>query len=100
MDLLISRLQETVDKGVPFDLEVLLDDLIKATCELKNNHKEELHQLGQSFQRTYDTKINMLKELLTNEITILKGLDVIDKQSQYRLLKKILEILSSFMTVF
>lgn len=100
MDDIISRITTAVEKGVSFDLEVLLDDLITATKTLNNNHKEELFNQGRQQQQYYDTRIRELIQIVSSELLNIRSNQTIDPQYYYKLLKKILEILSTFQTVF
>lgn len=100
MDELISRIKATVETGVSLDLEILLDDLILAYRASVNNQKEELHNLGRSLQMYYDDKVHSLITIITYELMNIKSNQSIDPQYMYKTLKKILEILQSFQTVF
>ena len=100
MDELISKIKIKISNGVPFDLEVLLDDLVSATAQINNQHKEDLFQQGRQQQMYYDSRIRELIQIVSQELLNIKANQTIDPQYQYRLLKKILEILSTFQTVF
>jgi len=103
MDTLQSRIQEAIDKDLAFDLEVLLDEVREATKQQSEQHKEDLHQLGQNLQRSYDERINQLKAIINTEVSSIKQhptTPIEDLQGLYKRLKKASEILSTFTTVF
>jgi hypothetical protein len=103
MDALQARIQEAIDRDLAFDLEVLLDEVKEATQAQSIQHKEELHQLGQSFQRSYDERINALKTIIYTEVNSIKHhptTPIEDLQGLYKRLKKASEILATFTTVF
>ena len=103
MEGLQSRIQEAIDKDLSFDLEVLLDEVREATKQQSEQHKEELHQLGQGLQRSYDERINALRTIINTEVNSIKKnptTPIEDLQGLYKRLKKASEILSTFTTVF
>jgi len=103
MDALQSRIQEAIDKDLSFDLEVLLDEVQEATKQQALQHKEDLHQLGQSLQRSYDERINALRTIINTEVASIKQhptTPIEDLQGLYKRLKKASEILATFTTVF
>ena len=103
MDALQARIQEAIDRDLAFDLEVLLDEVKEATIAQSAQHKEDLHQLGQSFQRSYDERINALKTIINTEVNIIKQnptTPIEDLQGLYKRLKKASEILATFTTIF
>lgn len=103
MENLIGAIQEKINSGLSFDLELLLDDVVEAVNQTKLEQKEQLHSLGQGFQRLYDERIKAIRLLVSGELVNLKcvGADCCeDKQRQYKLFKSILLILDSFTTVF
>ena len=103
MEALQSRIQEAIDKDLCFDLEVLLDEVKEATLAQSTQHKEELHQLGQFYQRSYDERITQLKTIINTEVNSIKQhptTPIEDLQGLYKRLKKASEILATFTTVF
>lgn len=104
MDPIINKLKESIDSGLPFDLEVLLDDLVEATKLAKADTDELLHAQGRSFQQLYDSKINLLKSIIGLELLNLKSQSPSSlthyQQSIYRLLKQLLQILNDIPTIF
>ena len=103
MEALQTRIQEAIDRDLAFDLEVLLDEIQSATKAQSEQHKEDLHQLGQSLQRSYDERINQLKVIINTEVSSIKQhptTPIEDLQGLYKRLKKASEILASFTTVF
>ena len=103
MESLIATIQEKINSGLSFDMELLLDQTLDAVAQTKEMHSEELHVLGQSFQRIYDGRINRMKDIVHTELTNLKcvGSDCCpDKQRQYRVFKLLLAILQEFPTIF
>jgi FtsZ-binding cell division protein ZapB len=103
MDTLQARIQEAIDKDLAFDLEVLLDEVKESTKAQSEQHKEDLHQLGQSFQRSYDERINALRTIINTEVNSIKQnptTPIEDLQGLYKRLKKASEILATFTTVF
>lgn len=101
METIIAKVKEAIDTGVPFDLELLLDDLVVASKTLTTEHKEELHQQGRSFQQFYDSIINQLKEAVASELLYLRNAPVSEStQHSYKSLKLILNILEGVPTVF
>jgi hypothetical protein len=103
MEALQSRIQEAIDKDLAFDLEVLLDEVKEATLAQSTQHKEDLHQLGQFYQRSYDERINQLKAIINTEVNNIKQhptTPIEDLQGLYKRLKKASEILATFTTIF
>ena len=103
MDTLQARIQEAIDKDLAFDLEVLLDEVKEATLAQSAQHKEDLHQLGQFYQRSYDERINQLKTIINTEVASIKAhptTPIEDLQGLYKRLKRASEILATFTTVF
>jgi hypothetical protein len=105
MESLISTIEEKINSGLSFDMELLLDQTIDAVAQAKATQKEELHTLGQGFQRFYDAHVNKLKELILSEIQTLKSqsrneCNCDTPQRIYRLLKLLLSILNEIPTVF
>lgn len=103
MDALQARIQEAIDRDLAFDLEVLLDEVKEATQAQSIQHKEELHQLGQYYQRLYDERINALKTIINTEVNNIKQhptTPIEDLQGLYKRLKKASEILATFTTIF
>lgn len=103
MEALQSRIQEAIDKDLSFDLEVLLDEIQSAYKAQLEQHKEDLHQLGQQTQRSYDERINALRSIVSEELSKIKQnptQPIEDLQGLYKRLKKASEILSTFSTVF
>lgn len=103
MEALQSRIQEAIDKDLAFDLEVLLDEVKEATQAQSIQHKEDLHQLGQFYQRSYDERINALKVIINTEVNSIKQhptTPIEDLQGLYKRLKRASEILATFVTVF
>jgi len=103
MDALQARIQEAIDRDLAFDLEVLLDEVKEATQAQSIQHKEELHQLGQYYQRSYDERINALKTIINTEVASIKAhptTPIEDLQGLYKRLKRASEILATFTTIF
>jgi len=103
MESLLATIQEKINSGLSFDMELLLDQTIEAVNQTKAEQKEVLHSVGQSFQRIYDGRINRMKDIVNTELTNLKcvGSDCCpDKQRQYRVFKTLLAILQEFPTIF
>jgi len=101
MDALIQSLRDKVNSDIPFDLEVLIDDIVALQKEIDAQHKEELHQQGRGYQQFYDSIINQLKEIVTSEILYIRN-NSLTEQSQgfYKTFKTILNILKDIPTVF
>jgi hypothetical protein len=103
MESLIATIQEKINSGLSFDLELLLDAVVEAVNKTKEEQKEVLHSLGQGYQRYYDERIRALRLIVSGELTNLKsiGSDCCeDKQRQYRLFKSMMLILDSIQIVF
>lgn len=102
MDELISRLKERASntEEIPFDLEILTDELLEVSNKVAQDTKEKLHQLGQEYQKAIDSKVNSLKDAITAGLLNIKNNQTIDPQYFYKVLKKLLELTNSFETVF
>jgi hypothetical protein len=103
MESLIATIQEKIHSGLSFDLELLLDDVVEAVNQTKAEQKEQLHSVGQGFQRFYDERIKAIRVLISGELQNLKCIGpecCDDKQRQYKLFKSILLVLDSIPTVF
>jgi FtsZ-binding cell division protein ZapB len=93
MDTITNKVKEAVDKGVSFDLEVLLDELVEASKQINNNQKESLH--------SYDNLIHTLVDIIQSEINYLKTATASEtSQHTYKTLKLLLNILNEIPTVF
>ena len=101
MDALIQTLRDKVNSDIPFDLEVLIDDIVNLQNQINANHKEELHAQGRSLQQFYDSIINQLKEIVQSELLYLKNQPSNEQTHRvYKNLKGILNILAEIPTVF
>ena len=101
MDVLIQSLREKVNSDIPFDLEVLIDEIVALQKVIDAQHKEELHQQGRGFQQFYDSIINKLKEIVSSEIVFIKAHSLTEQsQGFYKTFKSILSILSEIPTTF
>ena len=101
MDVLIQSLREKVNSDIPFDLEVLIDEIVSLQKVIDAQHKEELHQQGRGFQQFYDSIINQLKEIVSSEIVYIKAHSLTEQsQGFYKTFKTILSILSEIPTTF
>ena len=101
MDVLIQSLREKVNSDIPFDLEVLIDEIVALQKKIDEAHKEELHQQGRGFQQFYDSIINQLKEIVSSEIVYIKAHSLTEQsQGFYKTFKSILSILSEIPTTF
>ena len=101
MEALIQSLREKVNSDLPFDLEVLIDDIVALQKQIDAQHKEELHQQGKGYQQFYDSIINQLKEMVTSEILFIKNNSLAEQSKGfYKTFKTILNILNDIPTVF
>ena len=101
MEAIITRIKTTVDSGVSLDIEILLDDLVEATKQINDTHKEDLHNQGRQNQQFYDSIINQLIEMISSEIVYLKQQPATEQsQHFYKTFKIILNILNDIPTVF
>lgn len=104
MERIVTKLKESIATGLPFDLEVLVDDLVDATNKTKADTDELLHSQGRGFQQYYDQRINLLKSILSAELLSLKSQSPSDltelQKGNYRLFKQLLQILQEIQTVF
>jgi len=94
MDALIQSLREKVNSDMPFDLEVLIDDIVNLQKQIDAQHKQELHTQGRNFQQFYDSIIHQLIEMITGEILRIKSEpSCIQTQRYYKTFKTILNML-------
>jgi hypothetical protein len=81
----------------------IFDEVKEATTAQSAQHKEDLHQLGQSLQRSYDERINALRTIINTEVNSIKQnptTPIEDLQGLYKRLKKASDILATFTTIF
>lgn len=100
METLIASIQEKINSGLSFDLELLLDATVEAVNQNKREVAELYHSQGQGFQRFYDGRVNQMKQIVADELKNLKVSTSEDAQRQYRIFKLLLQILESFPTIF
>ena len=99
MDALIQSLREKVNSDIPFDLEVLIDEIVALQKDIDKAHKEELHQQGRGFQQFYDSIISQLKEMVSSEIVYIKAHSLTEQsQGFYKTFKTLLNILNDIPT--
>lgn len=101
MDVLIQSLRDKANSNIPFDLEILIDEIVSLQKQINDQHKEELHQQGRGFQQFYDSIVLQLREMVSGEILRLKS-EPVSEQSQYfyKTFKAILNILNDIPVVF